>query len=147
MNAIGAAALLLLGALALSGIVVVIAEVPSDRPPPPRMELRSNETADMVRVVSSEPELSWEEFDVKLRYTGAFTLSGSDEIVHGEHLVFTEIDLDDPVEPGDHFHVCRYGEGLPQVVTLRHEATLQLVGIWHFSEVSTCDEMGHDHED
>jgi hypothetical protein len=136
---VGFAAMLLVAAILLAVVVLIGAWAPVQVHEAPRIELRSIEEDDAVYVHNAEDNWTWDDFDVKLHYTGAFAFPGGEEATHAQHLVFVDIPREDPLEEGDRFHVCRADGEHPQVVTLRHRDSGNIVGVWYFAVVQSCE--------
>ncbi len=112
----------------------------SDAQQAPELGVDFNETGEYAEVDHHTPGVTWSEFQFNMDEPARFALVGG-QVHQPEEDVFMSVNASDLVEAGDRIHFCRIGGEGPLDVTLRHEASEEIVDHGVFSVVSQCPEV------
>lgn len=125
--------------MALTLLILFLVEFTgSDDEGPPELVFEFNETGEYAEVEQHSFGVTWDEFQVNMGEPGRFALVGGQVHELDDALVFVPVNESRPVEEGDRIHFCRSDEQGPVEVTVRHEASGQVMDQGLFSQVAQC---------
>lgn len=139
MSPVAGVTILVAVMMALTLLILFLVEfMGSDDAGTPELVFEFNETGQYAEVEQHSSGVTWEEFQLNMDEPGRFALVGGQVHDLDDALVFVSLNESRTVEEGDRIHFCRLdGEG-PVEVTVRHEASEQIMDQGLLSQVPQC---------